>query len=456
MGHGPIGGCVRIRLYGNKEKELGMAFFRKIRGFLFLVALGGAFYWMHQQGHLKPVMVKLKQMVGESKSRAPSPGNYEFKKVIRKDIHQKVLATGTVTLKTGAEVKIGARISGQLEELRVKISDFVKSGDVIAVIEHEDLLARVARFKADLRAEEARLMKTRQEGPLKINKARAELEELQVQRSLADKMLERNTELNKKGIVSITEVEETEERVKVLKARIKLAEEELKLTESQLDNDVRLQEAMVEKAKANLQEEVTQLSYSTVTAPIDGIVAFISTQEGETVVASLNAPTFVTLIDLRKLEVTTFVDETDIGRVHPDQKVVFTVDSFPDKFFPGVIREIHPKAVIKDNVVNYEVIVEIDEKNISLLRPEMTANVVITTGTRKKVLAIPKEAVKRSGKKTFAMTRSDGPLQEKDIKIGWRDGAFIEVISGLEENEEVGIPIKPKMDKKGKKRSRRR
>ena len=97
-------------------------------------------------------------MKGEQKEILKAE-NFKFTEVSRKDIHQKVLATGTVSLKTGAEVKIGARISGQLEKLLVKIGDQVKAGDLIAVIEHEDLLARVSRFKADLRAEKAKLAK---------------------------------------------------------------------------------------------------------------------------------------------------------------------------------------------------------------------------------------------------------------------------------------------------------
>ncbi len=431
-----------------------MRLLRKFRSLALLLIFCATVFWAHREGVLDPVVGKFKGMTAGEENRQPTAKDFDFKPVVRKDIHQKVLATGTVTLKTGAEVKIGARISGQLEDLRVKIGDFVRAGDVIAVIEHEDLLARVARFRADLRAEETRLAKIQQEGPLEINKARAELEELQVQLRLADKMLVRNTELSRKGVVSTTEVEKAEERVQVLHAQIKLAEEELKLTEAQLGNDIKLAEVMVEKAVASLQEEETELSYATITATIDGIVAFISTQEGETVVASLNAPTFVTLVDLKKLEVTAFVDETDIGRVQVKQTAVFTVDSYPDKFLEGIVRDIHPKAVIKDNVVNYEVIVEIDERILALLRPEMTANVVLTTGTHKNVTAVRREAVKRSGKGTFAMVKGEGGLQEKPIKTGWRDGDFIEVLSGLDENDKVGIPRKPEGDKK-KRRFRR-
>jgi len=405
-----------------------------------------------REGKFSPVWNNVQGLFPGEKEHKLTFVDYEFEPVIRKDIYQKVLATGTVSLKTGAEVKIGARISGQLEKLMVKIGDIVRAGDMIATIEHEDLLARVAQFAADLRAEEARLAKIRGEGPLEINKLKATLEELNAQISLARKKFSRKQTLRENGIVSESVVDEADERLLVLNAKINLVEEEIKLEEVRLQNDIRLQEAKIEKALANILEEETRLSYATVTAPIDGVVAFISTQEGETVVASMSAPTFVTLIDLKKLEVTAFVDETDIGKIKERQKAKFTVDAFPKKFFQAEIREIHPKAVIKDNVVNYEVMLEISKKNISQLRPEMTANIVVITGVHRNVLSIPRGAVKRSGKNSFAVMKTGIDLSEKSIELGWRDGDAQEVVSGLNDGDQVGILAKPKK----KKRNRRR
>ena len=426
----------------------------KIRNLLLLVVLVAGLSWTWQEGKLDPVIKMGREIIFGKPPHKSTAKDFKFQPVTRQDIHQKVLATGTVTLKTGAEVKIGARISGQVKSLLVKIGDFVRAGETIAIIEHEDLLSRVARFQADLDAEKARLAKIRAEGPLEISKAVAEREELQVQIKLAQKMLERNQELNKKGFVSTTVLDQAQERLEVLLAGINLANEELKLKQSQLINNSRLAEAMVDRAAANLNEEEIQLTYASITAPIDGIVAFVSTQEGETVVASLNAPTFVNLIDLRKLEVTVFVDETDIGRINVGQRAKFTVDTFANHFFDGRVREIHPKAVIKDNVVNYEVILDIEEKKVAKLRPEMTANVVITTGTRKKVLTLPKEAIKRKGKKTFIVMKSGDGLEDKSVELGWRDGGKIEVVSGLNDGDEVGVLDKP-IDKKRKGRRRR-
>ncbi len=405
-----------------------------------------------REGKLSSVWNNVQGLFPGKKEHKLTFADYEFEPVIRQDIYQKVLATGTVTLKTGAEVKIGARISGQLEKLMVRIGDIVRAGDTIATIEHEDLLARVAQFAADLRAEEARLTKIRGEGPLEINKLKAALEEINVQISLARKMLSRNQTLRKNGIVSEFVVDEADERLLVLNAKINLVKEEINLEEVRLQNDIRLQEAKIERALANILEEETQLSYATVTAPIDGVVAFVSTQEGETVVASMSAPTFVTLIDLKKLEVTAFVDETDIGKIKDRQKARFTVDAFPKKFFQAEIREIHPKAVIKDNVVNYEVMLEISKKNISLLRPEMTANIVVITGVHEDVLTIPRGAVKRSGKKSFAVRKTEIALSENPIELGWRDGDAQEVVSGLNDGDQVGILIKPEKKKRGRRR----
>lgn len=427
----------------------------RIRSLLLLVILAAGLGWAWQEGKLDPVIKMGREIIFGKPPQKPTAKDFKFHTVTRQDIHQKVLATGTVTLKTGAEVKIGARISGQVKSLLVKIGDFVRAGEIIAIIEHEDLLSRVARFQADLDAEKARLEKIRAEGPLEISKAVAEREELQVQIKLAEKMLERNQELNKKGFVSTTVLDEAFEKLQVLQAKINLANEELKLKQSQLKNNIRLAEALVEKAEANLNEEEIQLTYASITAPIDGIVAFVSTQEGETVVASLNAPTFVNLIDLRKLEVTVFVDETDIGRIKVGQRVKFTVDTYADQFFNGKVREIRPKAVIKDNVVNYEVILDIEKKNAAKLRPEMTANVVVTTGTRKEVLTITKEAVKRKGKETFVVMQVDGGLEDKPVELGWRDGGRIEVVKGLADGDEVGIPDKPLEKKREGRRPRR-
>ena len=169
----------------------------KIIKFFLLAILLFLGAWIYDQEYLTLYLKK----ISSKQKPVTSANDFDFKKVMRKDIRQTVLATGTVSLKTGAEVKIGSRISGQLKELHVQIGNFVKAGTIIAVVEHDDLMSRVAQRKAELKAEKAQLEKIRSEGPLETNKINAEIEELEVQIKLAGKMLMRNHELRQQGVV---------------------------------------------------------------------------------------------------------------------------------------------------------------------------------------------------------------------------------------------------------------
>ena len=118
------------------------------------------------------------------------------------------------------------------------------------------------------------------------------------------------------------------------------------------------------------------------------------------------------------------------------------------------MHDIHPKAIIKDNVVNYEAILKIEQDGLDLLRPEMTANVIITTNKKKGVLAIPKKAVKRKGKKKFIAVKAGKRVIEKAVNTGWRDGKYMEILSGVKEGDFIGIPVKPPPGKNKKRRRR--
>jgi RND family efflux transporter MFP subunit len=131
-------------------------------------------------------------------------------------------------------------------------------------------------------------------------------------------------------------------------------------------------EQRLKEAEANLEYADTQLGYTRILAPISGVVSTISTQEGETVAASFAAPTFVTLLDLDRLEVWAYVDETDIGRIQAGQKARFTVDTYPGQEFEGRVTTIYPQAEIRDNVVNYVTVVRFEPPGDRVLRPEMT------------------------------------------------------------------------------------
>jgi HlyD family secretion protein len=359
-------------------------------------------------------------------------------RVVRRDFTPKsVLATGVVTAQIGAEVPVGTRVSGKLERLFPGIGDKVKKGDTIAQMENEDIDALVAQSEAELEIARSTLSSLESLFPKEVEKAEAEVEKWKATEYLSRADLERTEQLVKEDLASEQELDQARELLSVAEAELITATKTLELVETQYTEDIKLAKLSVKSNGAALANTRVQLGYTTITAPISGVVALITTQEGETVAAGMNAPTFVTIIDLGRLQVDAFVDEVDIGKIVPGQQAVFTVDAFPAREFEGRVQAIYPKAVIQENVVNYDVVIEITQPYEGLLRPEMTASVTILLEQRRDVLVIPMRAVKREGGRNIVYLLKDGQAEKRDIKVGWQDGRWIEVVLGLEESQSV-------------------
>jgi len=363
--------------------------------------------------------------------------------VARRDFASSVLATGAVQPQIGAEVRVGARISGKVERLLANIGDRVVKGQVVARLEQADLEAMVAQRQAELDLAEARLAAVESLLPKEIEKARLDLEESQATYSLAEKDLGRVRSLHGQRVLTDDDLDRAEERHAVGRARVAAARKALELAETRYSEDIRQAKAEIGRAASAIANTKVQLSYATITAPIDGVIASVSTEQGETVAAGMQAPTFVTIIDLDRLQVDAFVDEVDIGKIAVGQRAAFTVDAFPATEFTGKVSAIYPKAVIQDNVVNYDVVVDIETPYHGLLRPEMTASVTILLDERSGVLAIPAKAVQRQRGKTMVYVLADGRAEPREIKVGWRDGPWIEVASGLAEGETILLEAPP-------------
>jgi RND family efflux transporter MFP subunit len=270
-------------------------------------------------------------VLGRSSSRseeAPRAAD-AVRTVRRRESEADVTATGVIKPRSGAEVRVGSRVSGVVQRLYVQIGDRVEKGELLAELETRELRARRAQAAAALES------------------ARADLDYAQ-----AD--LRRKRELAAAQLIALSELDLAERASAVAEQR-------------------------VQEAAANLDFAATQLAYTRIAAPIGGVVSSISTREGETVAASFAAPTFVTLLDLDRLEVWAYVDETDIGRIHPGQKASFTVDTYPGQPFEGRVTAIYPQAEIRDNVVNYVAVVRFEVPRDRILRPEMTVMARILT-----------------------------------------------------------------------------
>ena len=319
---------------------------------------------------------------------AKTPEELRTARVTRRDLGATVQATGIVKAVVGAEVKVGSRVPGKVLELPVTVGQKVSKGHVIARLEQEDL-------KAKVRLQEAVLAE-----------AEAERERLR-------KDLDRDSHLAEKNTISAQRFDTTTAQYQVAKAR-------------------------VEKAKAELTIAETQLSYATLTAPINGTVASVNTMQGETVTTGLNAPTFMKIIDLSRLEVWAYVDENDIGNVRTGQEAVFTVASYPGEEFNGKITSIYPSATIQDNVVYYITTVSVDNRD-EQLRPDMTADVLIYLDKRKGVLTVPNKALHRKGGKRYVYCLDGDAPQKRHVKTGWKSVSYTEILEGLTEKDLVLI-----------------
>lgn len=364
--------------------------------------------------------------------------------VSRRDIGSSVQATGTVKAMVGAEVKVGSRITGRVEHLYASIGDRVKKGDVIVRLDQEDLKARVAKAKADLDLAEANLALIRA-GSRKeeIREAQEKIEQARSTLDLNKKILDREKSLLAKGYTTQETVDKAEKEYGVSLSQYKAAQESIQLVkEKYTKEEIDAAVAKVDQAKASLKDAEVQLSYGTIRAPISGTIASVTTQQGETVTASLNAPTFITIIDLKRLEVDTYVDETDIGKVKVGQEATFTVASFPDKDFKGKVMAIYPKAIIQDNVVYYITIISADNPE-GLLKPEMTATVNISLQKKENVLTVPSGAIRRDGGKKVVFVMQNNQPVKREVKTGWKDSSYTEILSGLNEGERVVIGETP-------------
>lgn len=324
--------------------------------------------------------------------------------VKRGDVTKVLEATGIVKAQVGAQVKIGARATGVLDSVPVKVGDRVKKGDLIAKIDARELEARIAEARANYEQSLAKLRYMEKNLPR--------------QRSLVKKKLAAQDTL-----------------------------------------DVALQDAdmarhSVASSKAKLRTLEVQLSYTRIYSPIDGVVSQVAAQEGETIVSGLSVSNLITVLDPAKLEMWIYIDETDVGRVMDGLPVRYTVDAYRDKVFEGTVDRIYPEPEIRDNIVYYRTLVTVDAKQAKFLRPEMTTQCKIVVDTRKDVLVVPNTALKwvKDRQVCFLVT-GDPKAEPKEVSpdLGLVGLETSEVLDGLSEGDVVATQLVLPGAKVGKK-----
>jgi HlyD family secretion protein len=361
------------------------------------------------------------------KNENSSP-QYKTSTVVKGDLEAAVTATGTVNaVKT---VLVGTQVSGTLKELFVDYNSQVRQGQLLAQIDPATFQAQVDQAKANLLNAEANLKKS--------------------EASLVDsrRTYERNKKLIAKNYIAQSDLDTAETNVQTAQAQVDIAR------------------AQVLQNRAALTQAETSLHYTRILSPVKGIVISRNVDVGQTVAASFQTPTLFTIAeDLTKMQIDTSVDEADISKVKVNQEVRFTVDAYPDTNFIGNVSEIRNAATMVQNVVTYDVVVQVNNSNLKL-KPGMTANVSIITARKAGILLVPNSALRfkpktqgetqdASLKKTSKAGRGlalwvleNNKPKRISVKMGISDGSSTEIVSGqITEGQAVIVSMNGQTDK---------
>jgi HlyD family secretion protein len=342
-----------------------------------------------------------------------SKGNeikFRTEKIIRGDIEMSVTATGTVNPVT--TVLVGTQVSGTIKNIYVDFNSPVKKGQLIARIDPALFEAQVNQARANLLL------------------AKANLEKAQATSVDAKRTMERNKELLAKSLIAQSDFDTAETNYETADASVSAAK------------------SQVIQSEAALSSAETNLFYTKIVSPVDGIVVSRNVDVGQTVAASFQTPTLFSIAqDLTKMQIDTNVAEADIGGVKVGQNVEFTVDAYPDTTFKGKVWQVRNAPIIVQNVVTYDVVIQVDNPELKL-KPGMTANVSIIVSISKDVLKIPNAALRfRPVEKVKTEVQQKGSgvwiLEQGEpkripVSTGISDGNYTELVSGnIKEGQEV-------------------
>ncbi len=368
---------------------------------------------------------------------------FRLAKVEKGEVSLVVTATGTIN--PVVNVLVGSQVSGTIKALYADFNSQVKQGQVIAQIDPAIFEAQVEQARANVLNAQANLVN-----------AQANLVKADVAVMDAKRNLDRNKPLLERQVIAQAAFD-------TVQANYDTAVAQKEVGKAQVDSG----KSQVEQTKAALKVAETNLRYTTIRSPVNGTVISRNVDVGQTVAASLQAPTLFTIAkNLTEMQVDSNVSEADVGRIAVAQEATFTVDAYPEKTFRGKVSEIRNAPIIVQNVVTYDVVIVVDNKDLKL-KPGMTANVTVMIAHREGVLKVPNAALRFRPESAKKESGKSGPQQKTGerakpaegdqgrpgrlwivspegkptaipITLGITDGTFSEVIAGnLREGSQV-------------------
>src|SRR5262249_15845922 len=345
--------------------------------------------------------------------RRASSEEYITAKIERGNIRNTVSATGTLQAVT--TVQVGSQVSGTISDLFADFNSNVRKGQVVAQLDPRVFEAQLASQRANLEQARANLAdakakllaakSTVENQRAGVSGANANLAALKAQRDDAQSLLRRQEALAKNGLIPERDLEAARASYNAAEARYNQAAAQLDQAQvsermsassgvAQAEAQVKQAEAQIQQIQAALKMAEVNLSYTTIRSPIDGVVVSRNVDKGQTVAASLQAPTLFTIAnDLTQMQVIANIDQADIGVINQSNRVNFTVDAFPGSNFGGTISQIRLNPQNVQNVVTYNVVIDVKNPELKL-KPGMTANLTMTIAERNDVLKIPNAAMR--------------------------------------------------------------
>jgi len=306
--------------------------------------------------------------------------------ITRGDIIDTVGATGTLQAVT--TVQVGSQVSGNIQWLGADFNSIVKKGQVIARLDPSLFDAQLQQIRANLTQARANL-----------TKAQSDLERTKVQLLDAQQKYARAKELAARSLLPQSDLDAA--KTAVDSAQASLASQQATVQQAQ---------AAVTQSQASVNQSQVNLDHTIIAAPIDGIVTQRNVDVGQTVAASMQAPTlFIIAADLTKMQVNANIDESDVGRIRPGQHVTFRVDAYPTDTFEGIVAQIRLQPVVVQNVTTYGTVIDVPNPQLKL-KPGMTANVKVEIAKRTDVLRVPTAALRfRPTPEVFAALNQEVP-----------------------------------------------
>jgi HlyD family secretion protein len=381
------------------------------------------------------VVVVVIGAAGVAVARMVSGGSIDpnkIAKVTRGDVARSVIATGKIQPITKVEVK--SKASGIVENLFVDINNHVHKGQSLAQLDQVEILAQVEAQKAALASAEANV------GTFEANIEQDKVNAAAPDLPMYKQTLDRNLQMAKEGVVSQQALDNANKDYLAALNKRDGAQAQIHVDSAKLKQA----RAQVQQSQASLKQLQEQLSYTTIVAPMDGVILSRDVEMGDAVSSILVLGSTATLVmtegDTTQVYVQGKVDEADIAHVYMNQPARIKVESFRDRTFNGRVTKIAPLGVEKDNVTTFEVRVSIDNPG-GELKANMTANAEILLDEHKGVLNIPENAVMYDNQKNASVEIPDKNQKEGKrkipVKVGLSDGSKTEILSGLKEGDQV-------------------